>query len=636
METPNIKKTQSLEQVLVSYDILTACLFLFFILILILKFTNPNGFNKILGYEIFITGPILLFFAFIIKEVVIFLSNPEKAWLSTFSMATQPWFLPAIIITSLIIGLAGFFSMLAVGGIFSEKPPENNTAMIFNFFIIIMFLLITISIYSNGKNKDNLILHRLPNNIQNIFALRTQYTAIFFVFLFLVVLLYFVNPWNIMTNYGGPTIFFTLFVGIIFMIMITIYQYYLANPSKANLLQNEPGVLSLIIRAFYILGSIGLSSLLIFYSLKFMGIFDQDASKPSSWGHIILNLLLFCGMLGIIYKLANAGGFLDRNPYYRLILNTILYIPCLLISSLNFLGKFFGIVKGPPGTETAFKPPSKFELKMLGLSLVLLSSYFFWIFFAHSYITNKILKQGGQQLINQPIPTDILSNIAAYQSLTGSDKFDYQYALSFWFYLDSFPPSTNSSYLKIVPILSYGDNPAIKYSSKDNTLYITIKQKTEENIYNKSSTSTSQDSSVEEVGKKWTSLQDKIKDTIEKVKDMPFNNEIDADGNRIIYKHPDVLLQKWNHIVLNFNGGTLDVFYNGKLVKSAIEVVPYMKFDMLTTGAENGVSGNIANLMYFKNPIDILTIHKLYNSLKDKNPPVIPENTDKIIPSITK
>lgn len=634
METPTIKKTQSLEKLLVSYDIFTACLFLFFILIIILKFTNPNGFNKILGYEIFITGPILLFFAFIVKEVVIFVTTPEKSWLSTFPFATEAWTLPVIIIISLIIGLAGFFSMLAVGGIFSDKPPENNTAMILNFFIIILFLLIAISIYSNGKEKDNLILHRLPNNIQNIFALRTQYTAVFFVFLFIVVLLYFVNPWGIMTNYGGPTIFFTLFVGIIFMIMITIYQYYLANPSKANLIKNQPGFVSLMIRAFYILGSIGLSGLLIYYSLKYMGIFDQDASKPSSWGHIILNLLLFCGMLGIIYKLANAGGFLDRNPYYRFILNTILYIPCLLISLLNFLSKFFGIVKGPPGTQNAFKPPSTFELKMLGFSFILLSSYFFWILFGHSYITNKILKQGGQQLINQPIPIDILSNIATYQSLTGNDKFDYQYALSFWFYLDSFPPSTNSSYLKIVPILSYGENPAIKYSSKDNTLYITIKQKTEENIYNKSSSY--QDSSVEEVGKKWTNLQDKIKESIEKVKEMPFSNEIDADGNRIIYKHPDVLLQKWNHIVLNFNGGTLDVFYNGKLVKSAIEVVPYMKFDMLTTGSENGVSGNIANLMYFKNPIDILTIYKLYNSLKDKNPPVIPENTNKIIPFIKK
>jgi hypothetical protein len=113
---------------------------------------------------------------------------------------------------------------------------------------------------------------------------------------------------------------------------------------------------------------------------------------------------------------------------------------------------------------------------------------------------------------------------------------------------------------------------------------------------------------------------------------MPFGNEIDSDGHRIIYKHPDVQLQKWNHILLNYNGGTLDVFYNGKLVKSAVEVVPYMKFDMLTVGTENGVSGNIANLIYYKYPLDYLTINTLYTSFKNKNPPVIPANNEKLIP----
>jgi hypothetical protein len=60
-----------------------------------------------------------------------------------------------------------------------------------------------------------------------------------------------------------------------------------------------------------------------------------------------------------------------------------------------------------------------------------------------------------------------------------------------------------------------------------------------------------------------------------------------------------------------------------------------MKFDTLTTGSENGVSGNIANLIYFKQPLDILSIHTLYNSLKDKNPPAIQENKDTLVSFIS-
>jgi hypothetical protein len=563
-----------------------------------------------------------LLVAYLVKEIFEFKNNPASSLFSSFPQSTQPWFISVVSLFIVALGILGFFMMLYVGGIFSDSPPENHTAMILNFFIISVFVVIAAVVYKNYQNKDDKILKTLPREIQTAFHLRTKYTALFVIFAILATILYFVNPWGLMTNYGGPVIFFSLFAGIVMVIMITIYQYFLSNPSKGYLLNETPAPLEFAMKALYVLGAIGISFGLIYGALKMMGVFNQDASKPETWGSLIFNLILFCAMLGVIYKLANAGGFLDKNPYYRLVLNTLLYIPCLLVTFVNFVSK---------SESGAFSPPNPFEVKMLILSLVLLGGYFLWIFLGKKYIQSAYLKQGGTQLINQPVQTDVLTNVSSYQNLSGSDKFDYQYAMSFWFYLDSFPPSTNASYNKVVPILSYGENPTIKYSSVNNTLYITVKQKTDTT----SIVDFVQEKEVEikhETIDKWKNVQEKINDAIENVKSMPFGNEIDADGHRIIYKHPDVQLQKWNHILLNYNGGTLDVFYNGKLVKSAIEVVPYMKLDMLTVGTENGISGNIANLMYFKKPLDYLTVNRLYTSLRSKNPPVIPENNEKIIP----
>jgi len=635
----------TLEQVLNSYNILITFLLIFIVLVIILFLVNPNGFNKSFGTEIFVTGPILLLLTFLIKDFVTFKENPSDSIIGKLSISSKPWFPYAIMALIVAIGLGGFFSVLAVGGIFSDKPPENNTAMILNFVIIIFFLLLGYFMYSRSSKQDETYLAKLPKDIQNLFALRTRYTIMFVCFLVFMAILYFVNPWSIMTDYGGPIMFFTMFVGIIMVIMITIYQYYFANPSKANMFKDSPGFMSYFLKGSYVIGALGLSAGLIYGALKLMGVFNQDASQPGSWGHIIFNLILFCAMLSIIYKLANAGGFLDQNPYYRLILNTLLYIPCLLVTVVSFISKLFGY-----GVEGASKP-TPFEYKILAFSVFLLGGYFLWFFLLKPLLKTKYLKQGGQQLVNQPIQTDSLTNITSYQQLSEIDKmnsqylantsayqttdtgvkFNYEYAMSFWFYIDSFPPSTSSAYMKVVPILSYAENPTIKYSSADNTLYITVKQKVDGNPV----VTYIQEQEMEikpETVAKWQNIQEKIHDTIEKVKSMPFGNDVDSDGHRIIYKHPNVLLQKWNNIVLNYNGGTLDVFYNGKLVKSAIEVVPYMKLDMLTVGTENGISGNVANLIYFSNPLDLPTINTLYNSLKDQNPPSIPENHEKLIP----
>ena len=484
----DVKPPFDLAKQLNSYNILIQSLFVLIFLVIILLVFNPNGFNKAFGYEIFITGPILLILAFLIKELFLFKNTPNNSWLSSFSQSKETWFLPIFTLVIIIIGLAGFFSMLAVAGVFDSNPPENNTAMILNFVVIAFVLLTILSIYKNSKKNDDMLLSTLPKSVQDIFALRTKYTLGFILFCLAVTILYFVNPWGIMTDYGGPAIFFTLFIGIIFMILITIYQYYIDNPSKQQ--SDTPTFMSFILKGIYVLGTLGLSGVLIYGALKIMGVFDQDASKPESLGHIIFNLLLFFGMLVIVYKLAMTGGYLEKNPWYRLIINSIFYIPCLLVTLISNIGEFIGIYK--PRTPSSFSPPTLFETKMLFLSLLLISGYFIWGYLAKPYLTGKYLKQGGTQLVNQPIKTNKLTNVASYQTLNGEDNKAYKYAMSFWIYVDSFPPSTSTGYMKVVPLLSYGENPTIKYDSKENALYITVKQSTDDKETNNSETNDSE------------------------------------------------------------------------------------------------------------------------------------------------
>jgi hypothetical protein len=614
-----------LEKSLNSYNglIIFISLFLFILIFVLLPIllgqSHNEEFNKIFGKQIFITLPFLLLIAFLVKELLL---NDKSFIYQKFSTSTNviKYFKPLLFICIFILTILSFFMMLYVGGIFSNNPPKNNTAMILNSIIFIGFIIFTVVTYTKYTNTDNILQQLLPTTQKNNYNEFIKYIKIFIAFILFVIVLYFVNPGDIMTKMGGPLVFFTLFVGFIMMSMIIIYHIVFQDSLLNNTTTNKPNIPNLkttMFKCISILIGISISLALIYGVLYLMGLFNQDGSKADGWGRIIFNVILLCSVLGMVYKLANAGGFLDKNPYYRLILNTLLYIPCLFVNFVQIILKLLGLVKGN-NTNDAFTPPKPFEIKMLILGISLLTSYFLWFAIIKKFIVSTYLKQGGKQLINQPIQTDILTNVSSYQKLSENEKYDYQYALSFWVYIDSFSVNTNN---KLVSLLSYGDNPNIKYSSTKNTFYITIKE--DQDIVKPPNKEMKFD--------EWEKDKDNVINNIEKVKLMSFGNNLDTDGNRILYEHPNVELQKWNHLVLNFSGGTLDVFYNGKLVKSSINVVPYMKFDTLTVGSNNGVSGNIANLMYFKKPLDLLTINTLYTSLKNKNPPTIKDNNDTVI-----
>jgi hypothetical protein len=217
------------------------------------------------------------------------------------------------------------------------------------------------------------------------------------------------------------------------------------------------------------------------------------------------------------------------------------------------------------------------------------------LYFKLPNLLNKFFIQGGKQLINEPVNTTGLRSLGTYQELNGSENYDYQYSISFWFYLDANPPNTNPSYNKYTSLLNYGNKPNVLYCGKTNTLMVTIEQK------------------------------DLEKTTRNKLTDF------DENGNRILYINDKVLLQKWNNMIINYSGGILDIFLNNELVKSDIGVVPYYTIDNLTIGENEGLNGSICNVVYFRHPLNTTNMYILYNMVKDKTPPILSSSSATIL-----
>jgi hypothetical protein len=274
-------------------------------------------------------------------------------------------------------------------------------------------------------------------------------------------------------------------------------------------------------------------------------------------------------------------GNSKKNAFFSLIINTLFYIPCIFGDTFDSISKIF--VGQYNSTTTG-------SIVMLIAAILLLV-----IYFNSSSLVNAVNLQGGKQLVNKPVHTDTQYPLGNYIELNGSDVFDYRYAISFWIFIDAMPPNTNKSYSNYTSLLNFGEKPNILYNGTTNTLMVTMQQK------------------------------DLSKVTDNKLIDF------DENGNRILYKNDNFLLQKWNNIIINYNGGILDIFLNGELVKSDIGVVPHYTIDNLTIGEDGGIKGGICNVVYFRKPLNSSNVYYLYNMTKNKNPPVLSDSNETIL-----
>ena len=378
-----------------------------------------------------------------------------------------------------------------------------------------------------------------------------------------------------------------------------------ANSGETN--RNLANVTSIAQQIFLLLFGLIFSGLLIAWLVNSA----ENLSKNSSIMSFVLNLLIVVTVLALVFKLITGGSYYKRSPFFRIVINNIFYIHCILVNIIDFIGSIFGFVgskvfgiASPAGkygaqaiwsslkntAEATKNTPFTYYVLLL-LIIFLYVAYYVIV----PQVQINISKQGGSLLVNNPVYTTSQITIGSYDNLNGTNDttnlYDYQYAISFWVFIDAVSPSASSSLGKYTSLLNYGDKPNVLYNASENTLMITMLNTNE---------------SVD-----------------------PQN--LDANGNIIIYKMPNVLLQKWNNIIINYSGGTIDIFYNGKLVKSVNQVAPQMSKDTLTIGSDNGINGGICNVTYFNTSITASQVYYLYNSVKNKTPPVANSNSKESI-----
>ena len=279
----------------------------------------------------------------------------------------------------------------------------------------------------------------------------------------------------------------------------------------------------------------------------------------TTWG---LNLLIIAGAIGVLYVLAKplADGKI-RNTYLSFLKNLVLYVPCLLIQFADFLKHQWDIT-----TSTVWI--------VLGLEIVLIG-----LRFLLPYLFHKLVTHDGTHLLEQPVYLDKKHTLGTFENMhAASDPsqqspFKYHYALSAWFSINPQPHGTRSAYTRFTDIINYANKPRVQFNSMKNTLRVQAENQ---------------------------------------------------GGDFIdIYVKEGIPFQRWNNIVINYDGGNMDVFLNGELVASKPKILPYMSYENVEVGADKGLEGGICNVVYYDRVLTQGDIRLGYKLLSQRTPPVL-------------
>jgi hypothetical protein len=453
-----------------------------------------------------------------------------------------------------------------------------------------------------------------------------------------VVLLYLYNPLSVNTKFPAFTKLLILVVAFIYVILFFFIKMKVEAAEDVDLIgPTEKTVLYQFI-----------STIVFFFCFML-------AIKGVLWLFVYTNLVdilrhtlaigIIIGILGIVYlfmkKTINKAKNAQGKSFLKLFLKFLLYLPCLLADIAEYIKFEFHLTTKPVWILMGFEAglvalwiilPYLFK-KFMNMSGILLlgepvnlnvettignlnesknpNDTVVGIDKVYSDQVNAralkdkaenpdnsdVISESADKLIDPNIPKNkylawIYTKMKNFPILKISfskhpqytdyrkDRFSYKYSLSGWFFITPQPPNTSSAYSVYTNILNYGKKINIEYNGKLNSLRVMASIASP-------NTGGTNNRSVE------------------------------------VYQTNDMPYQKWNNIVVNYDEGFIDVFFNGLLVGSISGVVPYMSFDNIITGSNNGIMGGICNVNYYRNTLAEKTIRLNYKTLRIKKIPYI-------------
>ena len=367
----------------------------------------------------------------------------------------------------------------------------------------------------------------------------------------IVILFIYFNPLNVINNYSEILI---IFISVLIFILGISWSF-LNNISNYFSVQKKNYYSLLFYSISSIIGIIVFS--LIIYNILYIIL---NSYNFYSIFIILFNVLILIIFLALIYLLIEK--FIDPEStfgiIYNLLFNIIFYIPCIFLNIIEILKNEYKIT-----TKTIWII-LLIEILIISIRIILPSLY-------NYYYKNYTLKD-GYFVQKKPLYLNEENILGIFQNYNSDDnnKFKYNFAISSKLWLNPQPDSTNNAYSKSTTILNYGDIIKINYN------------------------------------------RDKLEIFAATTKNNTNNNNTNLNKLIKIYSFSNILYQRWNNIIINYTGGTLDIFINKKLILSKINITPILNPNKIVSGSDNGIHGGIKDIIFFNRILNKNDINTLY------------------------